>query len=264
MYQFHKFDKVLKAMKDVGLLLKDGLKSPRTFSTKEHQHYLTQFDIEADTRLHEVVKKAYPTHIVHSEESDVNITGSEADNTNYYWYIDPISNTRNFIHGLHGFAVAVGVIHNAKPVIGAVYDPILDEMFIGQVGHGAYLNDKLIKPSNFEYGEHAYVSVDWQKRRGKQKIKEGLKIVTRVSAGCTLRTIGSAALTACYVAAGRIEVMVTNYADYYAMVAAWPIVQEAGAQLCDLTGKIWSLNSESTLVTNTDKTAKGVLRCLKK
>lgn len=264
MYQFHKFDKVLKAMKNVGNLLKNGLKSPRTFSTKEHQHYLTQFDIKADTQLREIVKKASPTHIVLSEESNEHIEVLETDNKNYYWYIDPLSNTRNFIHGLHGFAVAVGVVHNKKPVIGAVYDPILDEMFVGQVGHGAYLNNKPIKPSKFEYGEHAYVSVDWQKRRGKQKIKEGLKIVTRVSAGCTLRTVGSAALTACYVAAGRIEVMVTNYADYYAMVAAWPIVQEAGAQLRDLTGKTWGLNSESTLVTNTDRTAKEVIRCLKK
>ena len=183
------------------------------------------------------------------------------NSSEFEWYIDPLSNTRNFIHGLPGFAVAVGLIRNKKPIFGVVYDPMLDELYIGQKHTGAFCNGKKISVSRRPFGEHAFINVDWQKRRGKAKIEEGVRLFTSLGRRCTVRAIGSVALTICYVAHGRLEAMVNNYSDRYAIVPAWSIIKEAGGEILDLDGRAWTLDSESTLVTN-QKSTKAILACI--
>lgn len=249
---------IIKAIRRVGKLLLKGLKNKRSYTLKEKQHYLTEFDIKADRIIVSAIKKTYPEHNINAEES-----GIIFKNSKFTWYIDPISNTRNFIHGLPGFAIAVGLIENNKPKLGIVYDPLLDEMFIGKTGKGAYLNGKRIHKSKIIFGEHAFINVDWQKRKGNKEIEEGIKIFSNIGRYCTVRAIGSVALMASYVACGRLDAMVNNYSDAHALVPAWTIIREAGAEILDLRGKVWNLKSTTTFVTN-KKVTKGILACLKK
>lgn len=250
--------RIIRAIRQVGKLLMGGLKKKRLYTFKEKQHYLTEFDIKADKIIVSALEKAYPQHNINAEES-----GIISKNSRFTWYIDPISNTRNFIHGLPGFAVAVGLIENNKPKLGIVYDPWLDEMFIGKTGKGAYLNGKRIHKSRVDFGEHAFINVDWQKRKTNKEIEEGIKIFSNIGRHCTVRAIGSVALMASYVACGRLDAMVNNYSDSFALIPAWPIVREAGGKMLDLEGKIWNLKSISTFVTN-KKVTGGILACLKK
>ena len=134
-------------------------------------------------------------------------------------------------------------------------------MFTGN--KGAELNGEPIKVSRFKFGEHAFINVDWQKRKTIKEINEGIGLFTKTGKYCTVRAIGSVALMACYVASGRLDAMLNNYSDFHALIPASIIVREAGGEILDLSGKKWTLNSVSTFVTNKVVTKK-ILECLKK
>ncbi|MEK7165558.1 MAG: inositol monophosphatase family protein [Patescibacteria group bacterium] len=257
----NKYKQIQKKMRIIGEGLKEAMRHKRTFTTKsERQHYVTEYDIKADNELVKLVKKLFPQDSITSEENP-EIKGT----SDFCWFIDPISNTRNFIHGLPGFAISVGVmnIKTQESVAGFVYDPLLDEMFTAETGKGAFLNNDPIHVSDIKYGEHAFINADWQKRRTYKEIEEGMDIFTKVGRECTVRAVGSVALMVAYTAMGRLDGMVNNYSDRFALVPAWPIIREAGGEILDLQGKKWNLKSTSTFVTN-NKITEGILLCLKK
>lgn len=255
-----KHDLILKAIFDSGEILMKGLKEERVFSlkNKQHQNYLTKFDTIVDKKIVNSIKKTFPHDTIWSEEG-----GFKKGDSDYVWYIDPLSNTGNYIHGLPGFSIAVGLVRKGKPVLGFVYDPWLKELFTGELGKGAKLNGKPIKVSKFKFGEHAFINVDWQKRKTLKEINEGIELFSKAGKYCTVRAIGSVALMVCYVASGRLDAVLNNYSDSYALVPAWIIVREAGGEILDLNGKKWNLNSTSTFVTN-KKVTKQLLKCLER
>lgn len=239
------FSKINPSVIRAGKILKENLKKEKHVRFKGKQQYLTDFDIQLDKLLVAAIKKNFPTHAINAEE-----TGFYKGSSEYTWYIDPLSNTRNYIHGLPGFAVAVGVTKNDIPLYGAVYDPMLDELFIGEKGKGAFCNSKKIHVSDVNVLEHAFINADWQKRKTQKEIDEGVKIFTSVARTCTVRAVGSVALMMAYVAAGRLDGMVNNYSDIHAVVPGMAILQAAGGKVKDLKGKKWDLNSTSTFATN--------------
>ncbi|MBP9609519.1 MAG: inositol monophosphatase, partial [Laribacter sp.] len=56
------------------------------------------------------------------------------------WVVDPIDGTTNFVHGLPYFAISVAWMREGRTELGVIYNPVADEMFYAQRGHGAYLN----------------------------------------------------------------------------------------------------------------------------
>lgn len=239
------FSKINPSIIKAGKLLKNSLSKEKHVRFKGKQQYLTDFDIELDKLIVAAIKKNFPTHSINAEE-----TGFYPGSSEYTWYVDPISNTRNFIHGLPGFAVAVGVAKNGIPVYGAVYDPLLNELFTGEKDKGAYCNSKKIKVSNVSILEHAFINADWQKRKTQKEIDEGVRIFTSVGRTCTVRAIGSVALMMAYIAAGRLDGMVNNYSDIHAVIPGMAILEAAGGKVRDLKGKKWDLKSTSTFASN--------------
>ena len=65
----------------------------------------------------------------------------------YYWVIDPLDGTTNFLHKLPVFAVSVGLIYQKQPILGLIYEPNRDELFTAAKGNGAHLNGKPIQVS---------------------------------------------------------------------------------------------------------------------
>ena len=49
----------------------------------------------------------------------------------YFWLVDPLDGTKEFIAGNDEFTVNIALIHAAQPVLGVVYAPVLDAMYAG-------------------------------------------------------------------------------------------------------------------------------------
>lgn len=57
----------------------------------------------------------------------------------YYWLVDPLDGTKEFIKRNGEFTVNIALIHQGQAVLGIVYAPVLDEMYYASKGQGAFL-----------------------------------------------------------------------------------------------------------------------------
>lgn len=64
------------------------------------------------------------------------------------WLIDPIDGTTNFVHTFPFTCVSIAFAVGGQVVLGVVYNPILEELFVAARGHGAFLNSKPISCSS--------------------------------------------------------------------------------------------------------------------
>src|SRR6186997_939906 len=100
---------------------------------------VTEVDHASEKAIIEVIKKQYPGHNILTEESGAIFQDSE-----YKWIIDPIDGTVNFAHRIPICCISIGIEHNGKMVLGAVYNPYMNEFFFAESGQGATLNDRPI------------------------------------------------------------------------------------------------------------------------
>lgn len=98
---------------------------------------------EADTKANEIICKRlaalYPTIPMMSEENK-EVPFEERKNWEYYWCIDPIDGTKEFIKKNHEFTINIALMHKDTPVLGVVYAPAINEMYSAKKGSGAFKN----------------------------------------------------------------------------------------------------------------------------
>ncbi len=76
----------------------------------------------------------------------------------YYWCIDPIDGTKEFIKKNGEFTINIALIHKNTPVLGVVYVPVVDELYYAKKGEGAYKNgQKLPLQKNANLKEKLYI-----------------------------------------------------------------------------------------------------------
>lgn len=96
---------------------------------------------EADRKANEIISEGLNNLIVKlpilSEEGR-EVPYDERKEWEYFWMVDPLDGTKEFINKNGEFTVNIALIHNGVPVIGVVYAPALDEMYWAKQGEGAY------------------------------------------------------------------------------------------------------------------------------
>jgi len=106
---------------------------------KDDKSPLTEADLKANEIICDSLKKLYPTiPIITEEESQVDYEVRK--NWEYYWCIDPIDGTKEFIKKNDEFTVNIALIQKNTPVLGVVYAPAINEMYTAKKGYGAFKN----------------------------------------------------------------------------------------------------------------------------
>lgn len=117
---------------------------------KENQSPLTEADTKSNEIICAALRKVYPEIPLLSEENKA-VAYEERKNWEYYWCIDPIDGTKEFIKKNGEFTVNIALIHKDTPVLGVVYAPVLKEMYKAKKGDGAFKNgQKLPLTTNFK------------------------------------------------------------------------------------------------------------------
>lgn len=236
---------LMQSIRRIGRFLLAQQKSIGTISLKQRNDFLTDMDFEAERRIRRAIHRIFPTHGFWGEE-----LGRHQSDSKNVWFIDPISSTKNYIHGFPHYAIAVALKHGSAVVFSVVYDPTSDELFIAERGDGAFLNDSPIHTSSVKKISDAVVFVNTD-IKGDVNIPKRLRvyelIAPRVSA---VRRIGSTALQLCYIACGRADASVDSISDIYSTPAGKLILEEVGGNVTDVNGKSWTIESESILASN--------------
>jgi myo-inositol-1(or 4)-monophosphatase len=215
-------------------------------SNKEGMNNLvTEADHASEKVIIQIIKKDFPDHFILSEEAGEFKTDSE-----YKWIIDPIDGTVNFANGIPICCVSIGLEQNGKMILGAVYNPFMNEFFFAQKGYGATLNDKKISISDeTEVSKSCLVTgfpyTYLDSPNGPLQVFERF-----IRKGIAVRRLGSAALDLCWVAAGRFDGFYEHQLQSWDSSAGFLMVEEAGGKVTDFEGDYYSLYQPHLLATN--------------
>ena len=118
--------------------------------TKDDASPLTRADLAAHKILVNGLTAALPEIPVLSEESG-GITWAQRRSWQTYFLVDPLDGTKEFIKKNDEFTVNIALIENNSPVLGVIYAPVLDILYYGLLGEGAYrCNEASKKIDNFD------------------------------------------------------------------------------------------------------------------
>jgi len=186
---------------------------------------VTDTDIRVEEYVREVIAAAFPGHGVTGEER----APTPAAEGNPTWFLDPVDGTTNYASGLPWSSFSLALADAEGPVIGVVADPYRDEIFTAQRGRGAYLNGQRIHCSDQQSLAGTVVLTEWN---GHVAWPGAFAMIEALSERhCTVRVLGSSALSLVTVAAGRAAAVV--FGEYHPVdtMAGLLIAQEAGALL---------------------------------
>ncbi len=94
----------------------------------------------ADRKAHESIKESL-AHLqipLLSEEGKA-IPYEERKDWPYFWMVDPLDGTKEFIKKNGEFTVNIALIHDGAPILGVVYSPVLKKLYYARQGQGAFL-----------------------------------------------------------------------------------------------------------------------------
>ena len=132
---------IVAIAQEAGNAIMEIYKRDFTISYKDDESPLTEADLKANEIICTELKKLYPKIPIMSEENKQ--TAYEVRKMwEYYWCIDPIDGTKEFIKKNGEFTVNIALIYKRIPVLGVVYAPAIDEMYKAKKGEGSFKNEK--------------------------------------------------------------------------------------------------------------------------
>jgi 3'(2'), 5'-bisphosphate nucleotidase len=150
-------EKINQIIKEAGVKVLEIYNQDFEVEYKEDSSPLTIADMEANRIICTKLRKLYPNIPILSEENE-QIEYKIRKEWEYYWCIDPIDGTREFIAKNGEFTLNIALIHQDKPVLGVVYAPVLDDIYYAKQGYGAYKNNqKLPLKTNPNPKENLYI-----------------------------------------------------------------------------------------------------------
>lgn len=226
-----------------GAILQAGYDTEHQVGYKGVIDLVTEVDHQSEELLLGAIQRDFPGHHIFSEESGV-IQGSDE----HIWYIDPLDGTVNYAHHIPIFCVSIAYAFRGTLTLGAVYDPMRDEMFLAERGKGAHLNGRPLRVSSTTELQKSllvtgfpYTAWDTPQDNFDNFVKFG-----KLSRG--VRRLGSAALDLCYVAAGRFDGFWEMALNPWDVAAGGLIVEEAGGRVTSVSGEADYISSPQSVL----------------
>ena len=215
------------AARRAGDLVMERFRSDVEVSLKGRANVVTDADLASERLILDYVGAEYPEFGILSEESEP-VAGA----SRYTWVVDPIDGTRNFAEGIPHFCVVVAIAEGCDVVAGVTYDPVRDEMFAAQRGHGATRNGEPIRVSDRQQIDEAALGFDlgYNFDQAKLLLEMAGDIWPRVSA---YRLMGSSALSLAYAACGRIDLYFHHSLSAWDIASGILLAREAGGRVLD-------------------------------
>jgi myo-inositol-1(or 4)-monophosphatase len=220
------------------------------------QDLVTEVDKGAEMMIRNLVLTHFPHHSFLGEEGVK--PGPEASDralksvieAEYLWVVDPIDGTTNFVHGFPFFSVSIALAHKGEVIVGVVYDPMRDELFVAEKGKGAYVRGRRTQVSEEQTLRESLLATGFPadtnyslpiNMRGLQALVPQVR---------NIRSSGSAALHMAYVAAGRLSGFWEYGLNSWDLAAGALLVSESGGRVTDVQGNPYHLGVRHVAASN--------------
>ena len=235
---------------DVGIELKhifiDHIKHTRL--QKLHSRFknkgelVTYADELANTYIIKQLTKRFPYYSIYSEETPTK------DLEGLHWIIDPLDGTTNFVMGnpFWNTAIALADNQNKEILIGIIYAPMLDKLYLAIKNKGAFINKHKLNLSNITPHKDVTKALNtFCHGSSKQaKLRAAKYYQTAFENGFIARQLGSAQLELAYIAEGLIHTMFIAEGNTYDYAAAALVIKEAGGTIFDQYFTPWTYTHE--------------------
>ena len=218
--------------RQAGEILRLGYEQEHQVDYKGVIDPVTEIDHQSEELVLAGIQHQFPGHQIVSEEIGL-VPGRPGDQ----WFVDPLDGTVNYAHGIPFFSVSIAYAHEGIVRLGVVYDPMRDELFKAERGHGASLNGRNLRVSQVTELAHSLLTTGfaydaWSNPRNNLDQYGRFAKMTQ-----GVRRLGSAALDLGYVAAGRVEGYWELSIKPWDVAAGGLIASEAGATVTNLAGQ---------------------------
>lgn len=264
---------VLAAKKAGGLLLAHfGRKI--VVKTKGDRDYATEIDLRSEKMITDLIKSKFPDDNILAEENKYGVSNSA-----YKWIIDPIDGTHNYMYGIRDFGISIALAKNEKIMVGVIYMPIGDELYVAVMGNGAYLitgnnneiasplarNDTSLVIARSEATKQPKLIVkkicvskrplrqatmvhDSSVRAFKKDMIKNLGLLSEQV--FNMRMYGCSVRGLTYLAQGKVDLVVEYDEKIWDCAAGLLLSHEAGAKITDFKGKPWDINTSQYIASN--------------
>jgi len=197
-------EQIVSIAKEAGNAIMEIYNRDFTVEYKDDKSPLT----EADTKSNEIICNALealnstfrtqnPTfqNIPILSEEGKEIPYKERKHWEYFWLIDPIDGTKEFIKKNGEFTVNIALIHKDTPVIGVVYAPALGDMYKAKKGEGAFKNGQKLPLEVNEAPEKSLRVVASKSHLSEETqafiddLEKGTQSIEQVSKGSSLKLV---------------------------------------------------------------------------
>ncbi len=229
----------LQLSEAAGGVLRQYFRQPMSVDSKADLSPVTVADREVERVMRALIEAEFPEHGIIGEEF-----GDVREAAEYQWVLDPIDGTRSFLGGYPLFTTLISLVHRRQPLLGLIYQPILNERWLCVSGGQTKLNDS---PARVRGGGAlaqavvATTSVDYF-------TPPQAEAFLRVKQACANTVLGGDAYAYAMLASGQVDVVVDAGLKPYDYCALAPIITGAGGVMTDWDGKPITLGCDGRVV----------------
>ncbi|WP_437833562.1 histidinol-phosphatase [Sorangium sp. So ce1153] len=195
---------------------------------KEDASPVTVADREAEAAIRELLAAAAPGHGIVGEE-----LGRENEGAELVWVLDPIDGTKAFITGKPLFGTLIALLHQGRPVLGVIDQPVLGDRWLGAAGRQTLFNGELARVRAC-----AGLSLARLSTTGPQYFPPAAgRAFAAVAARAKLLSYGGDCYQYGLVASGCVDVVVEHGLKLHDFAALVPVITGAGGIMTDWEGR---------------------------
>ncbi|KAL0675603.1 hypothetical protein Bca4012_003584 [Brassica carinata] len=239
----------IDAAQKAGEVIRKGFYETKHVEHKGQVDLVTETDKKCEELVFNHLKQLFPNHKFIGEETTAANGVSELTDEPT-WIVDPVDGTTNFVHGFPFVCVSIGLTIGKVPVVGVVFNPIMDESrdFVGQDEN----NVLFFVVSTQSELVTALLLAEAGVKRDKATLDDATNrinsLLTKVR---NIRICGSCALDLCSVACGRADIFYEiEFGGPWDVAAGVVIVREAGGLIFDPSGKDLDITSQRIAASN--------------
>lgn len=220
-----------KAVMDAGNIAKDRFGKVTSMEEKDDfGDIITEVDHLAEAVILNALTSAFPDHKIHSEEAGDNGLQSE-----WLWQVDPLDGTNNFAIGLPVFTASITLLYKHEPVLGVIYESMVDRLFISSINGGSFCNDTALKVMKRDHPKK--FTIAWIQGHKVQNDEKAVILRQYIDVNCKrMMRLWAPTLQWCMLAKGDIDGIILYNSEGDDLYSGILMVKESGGIVIDFEG----------------------------